>query len=115
MWAKLRAGAPTRDRVRRRRRLGDRLAGAAGELLAHVRDHFPLARDQFQCLGHVLAELVQRAAAARTCRRGRIDDALARQMFRQRPARRLAPLERRDGDLRGHRRSRCELCRGLGL
>ena len=39
------------------------LAGAAGELLAHVLDHLPLPRDQLQRLGHVLADLAQ------TCRR----------------------------------------------
>ena len=55
-----RPGAPARDRMRRRRRLGDRLAGPAGELLAHVLDHLPLARHQLQRLGHVLAELAQR-------------------------------------------------------
>ena len=107
-------GAAARDRMRGRRRLGDRLAGAAGELLAHVLDHLPLPRHELQRLGDVLAELAQRpAAAARAGRRRRIDDALARQMLGQRPARRLAPLER------WHRRScsaRCRHpCRRLGL
>ena len=75
-------GAPARDRMRGRRRLRDRFAGPAGELLAHVLDHFPLARDELQRLGHVLAELAQgRPAAARACRRQRIDNALARQML----------------------------------
>ena len=55
----LRPGAAARDRMRRRRRLGDRLAGPAGELLAHVLDHLPLARHELQRLGHVLAELAQ--------------------------------------------------------
>ena len=100
MRQQCRPGAPARDRMRRRRRLGDRLAGAAGELLAHVLDHLPLARDQLQRLGHVLAQLVQGAAAARAGRRRRIDDALARQMLGQRPARRLAPLEGLHLDLR---------------
>ena len=40
------------------------------------------------------------AAAARAGRRRRIDDALARQMLGQRPARRLAPLEALHRDLR---------------
>ena len=53
-------GATARDRMRRRRRLRDALAGAAGELLAHVLDHLPLPRHELQHLGHVLAELVQR-------------------------------------------------------
>ena len=79
--------------MRRRRRLGDRLAGPARVLLAHVLDHLPLARHQLQRLGHVLAQLAQRAAAARAGRRRRVDHALARQMLGQRPARRLAPLE----------------------
>ena len=70
------------------------------EMDAHMRDHLPLAWDQLQRLGHVLAELVQHAAAAGTGRRRRVNDALARQMLRQRPARRLAPLERRNSDLR---------------
>src|SRR5208337_4220245 len=69
------------------------LAGAAGELLAHVLDHFPLPRHELQHLGHVLADLVQKPAAAGAGCRGRINDALARQMLGQRAARRPAPLE----------------------
>jgi hypothetical protein len=57
-------GAPARNRVRRRRRLRDLLAAAAGELLAHVLDHLPLPRNHLQRLGDILAELVQGAAAA---------------------------------------------------
>jgi hypothetical protein len=87
----------------RRRRLGDCLAGAAGELLAHVLDHLPLARDELQRLGHVLAELVQNAAAARARRRGRMNDAFTRQVLRQRPTRRLAPLECLNRDLLARR------------
>src|SRR3954451_20130030 len=49
--------------MERRRWLGDLLAGPAGELLPHRLDHLPLARDDFQCLGDVLAELGQPAAA----------------------------------------------------
>ena len=60
MGQQLRPGAAARDRMRRRRRLGDRLAAPARELLAHVLDHLPLPRHQLQRLGHVLAELVQR-------------------------------------------------------
>jgi hypothetical protein len=37
-------------------RLRDRLAGAAGELLAYVLAHLPLCRHMLQRLGHVLAE-----------------------------------------------------------
>ena len=91
------------------------LAGPAGELLAHVLDHLPLARDELQRLGHVLADLAQgRPAAARAGRRQRIDDALARQMLGQRPARRLAPLERRHIDCCARRGCR-DPCRRLGL
>src|SRR5580700_3435498 len=66
---------PTRDRVRGRRRLRDLLARPARELLAHVLDHLPLARDELQRLGHILAELVQNAAAAWTGARPRISTA----------------------------------------
>src|ERR1700722_6891676 len=75
--------------MRGRRRLRDRLAGAAGELLAHVLDHLPARRHMLQRLGHVLADLAQRAAAAARARgRCRMDDALTRQMLRQWPPRR---------------------------
>jgi hypothetical protein len=43
----------------RRQRLRDGLAGPAGELLAHMRDHLPVARHQLQRLGYILADLVQ--------------------------------------------------------
>jgi hypothetical protein len=87
-------GPAAGDRMRRRRRLRDRLAGSARVLLAHVLDHLPLAGHQLQRLGHVLAELVQRAATAWTGLRHRIDDPLARQVLGQRAACWLAPLER---------------------
>src|ERR1700748_2062620 len=77
-----------------RRRLGNRLARAGRERLATVRDHLPLARNELQGLGHVLAELVQSAAATRARRGRRIDDALARQMLGQRPASHLLPYRR---------------------
>jgi len=41
------------------RQLRDRFAGAAGEFLAHVLDHFPLARDELQRLGYVFTDLAQ--------------------------------------------------------
>ena len=94
------------DRMRRRRRLRDALARAAGELLAHVLDHLPLARDELQRLGHVLADLVQSPAATGAGRSGRIDDPLAWQMLGQRPARRLAPLDDPDRNLLARRRCR---------
>ena len=59
MGEQLRPRAPAGDRVRWRRRLADRFAGPAGELLAHVLDHLPLARNELQRLGHVLADLAQ--------------------------------------------------------
>jgi hypothetical protein len=105
--------ASARNRMRRRRWLGDLLAAPARVLLAHMLDHLPLARHQLQALGHVLAQLVQNPAAARAGRRNRIDHALARQVLGQRPPGRLAPLERlhrhalRHGDL--FRRLRLDL------
>jgi hypothetical protein len=77
-----------------------------------VLDHLPLPRHELQRLGHILTDLVQSPAATGTRRKRWIDDALARQMFRQRPARRLAPLEASHFDLRlgsGHLRRRLGL------
>src|SRR5467141_1415300 len=68
--------------MERRRWLGDLLAGPAGELLPHRLDHLPLARDDLQCLGDVLAELGQPAAADRARAGSRNNDPLARQMGR---------------------------------
>lgn len=86
---------PARNRMRGGRRLGDRFAGPADELLAQVLDHLPLARNELQRLGHVLAKLAQSAfAAAWAGGRHRIDNALTRQMLRQRPTGWLAALER---------------------
>ena len=53
-----------------RGRLGDRLAGAAGELLPHVLDHLPGTRHQLQRLGDVLAELGQASRATAGAGRG---------------------------------------------
>ena len=67
--------------------------------------------DELQHLGHVLADLAQSVVAAAWAGRGqRIDNALPRQMLRQRPAGRLAALERWHRNLVG-----CHLRRGLGL
>jgi hypothetical protein len=61
--------------------LADALAVAACEFLPHVLDHLPTARDHFQRLGDVLAQLGQaRTAAARTGGRAGHDDPLARQV-----------------------------------
>jgi hypothetical protein len=74
-------------------------------------DHLPLPRHRFQRLGHVLAQLVQHAAAAWAGRRHRIDHALARQMLGQRPAGRLAPRK----GLHALRRRLVDRRRRLGL
>ena len=54
--------------MERRRRLADLVAVAASELLAHVLDHLPLARDHLKRLGDVLAKLGQSRAAAAEAR-----------------------------------------------
>jgi hypothetical protein len=95
MGEQLRPCTPPRNRVRGSRWLGDRFAGPADELLTHMLDHLPLARNELQRLGHVLAELTQSVVAtAGAGGRHRIDNAFPRQMLRQRPAGRLAALER---------------------
>ena len=90
------ADPPARDDVERRRRLGDRLAVPAGELLAHGLLHEPAARDDVEGLGDDLADLGEPAAAAAAAgRRRRHDHPLARQMLRQRPPGGLVPDMRR--------------------
>jgi hypothetical protein len=85
-------------------RLTDRFAGPAGELLTHVLDHFPPARNELQRLGHVPADLAQcRSAAAQAGRERRIDDALARQMLRQWSAGWTTPFEGGYHNLLGRR------------
>ncbi len=75
--------------MERGRRLADLLAVAAGELLANVLDHLPLARDHLQRLGDVLTQLAQpRAAAALAGCRPRHDHPLARQVLGEGLARR---------------------------
>lgn len=96
-----------RDDVERSRRLGDRLARPAGEALPHRLDHLPLARDDLQSLGHVLAGLDQlRRAAARAALRRGDDDALARQVVGERLAPWALALERHNAC-----RPRCNLRR----
>jgi hypothetical protein len=70
--------------------LGDGLAGATREPLAHGLDHLPLDGLDLERLGGVLAQLGQLAAAAGAGSRRRQDDPLARQVGRQRRAHRLA-------------------------
>ena len=95
----IRAGAPSRNGVERRRRLGDRFARSAGDLLAHMLNHEPLSGDPFQAFSDVLTQLAQGGSAAAEASRWRgIDNALARQMIRQRPARWLDPCEALHGD-----------------
>src|SRR5271168_3847211 len=73
--------------VERRGRLADRLAVTAGELLPHVLDHFPTARDHFQRLRHILAQVDEAlTAAAQAAARWWLDDPLARQMRGDWPA-----------------------------
>src|SRR6266480_2620491 len=49
--------AKPRDRVEGSRRLGDRLARPAAELLPHMLGHEPLPRDYIECLDDILANL----------------------------------------------------------
>src|SRR6056297_1519427 len=53
----VRAGPSARGGMERRRRLADRLAMAAGELLADGLDHLPLPRDDLERLGDVFPHL----------------------------------------------------------
>jgi hypothetical protein len=66
------------DRARGRR-LGDRFAGPADELLAHVPDHLPPARNELQRLDPTSPFLAQSAVAAAWAGGGyQIDNALPR-------------------------------------
>src|SRR5450759_1116362 len=70
------------DHMERRRSLADLLTVPAGELLADMLDHLPLARDRFQRLGDIFAQLAQPpAAAAKASGRSLHDHPLARQML----------------------------------
>jgi hypothetical protein len=102
-----RSGKAARQHRERRRRLADLLAVPARELLAHGLHHLPLSRHHLEPLGHVLPQLGEplRAAAGTFGRTGH-DDALPRQMRRERLARRLPAGER------ANRRGRCGLLGG---
>jgi hypothetical protein len=54
---KARSGKAARRDMERRRRLGDRFALAAGKSFANRLDHLPLARDDLERLGDILAKL----------------------------------------------------------
>src|ERR1700680_3110507 len=75
-----RSGKTARDRMRGRRRLGDRLAVSAGELFADMLDNLPAPRLAFKGLRYHLAKLVQPLPAplAALARRG-FDDTFDRQ------------------------------------
>ena len=81
-------GPAAQDRMKRRRLLGDLFTGPAAELLAHGLDYLVAARDDFQRLGDILADLGKLAAAVRASAGAGQHVALARQVGRQRPARR---------------------------
>jgi len=103
--------------MERCRWLRDLLAFPAGEFLPHRLDYLPLARNAFQGLGDGLAQLGEfgrSTAGART--RGRNDDALTRQMSRERLARRPVAGERLDrGGLRRRLFGRQFILAGGGL
>ncbi len=89
-----RPGKAACDRVERRRRLRDRLARPAAELLPHMLGHEPLPRHDIERLGDILADLGELAAAAARARGRRgVDDAPARQIGGKVAPRRLAPRE----------------------
>ena len=79
------------DRQRRHRRLHDRFARPAAQLRPDVADHFEAGGDVFEHFALVLAEAAEgRAAAARAGAGRLVGDGLARQMFGQWLADRLA-------------------------
>ena len=98
-----------RDRVERRRRLRDRLARAAAELLPHMLGHEPLPRHHIERLGYILADLGKLAAATTGAARWRrVHDPPTRQIGGKVASRRLAPREALHLDA-------CRLCLGLVL
>lgn len=80
-----RPGPAAGDDVKRRRRLADRLAVPARELLAYRLYHLPLPGNNLQRLGDILTDLAKAVAvAARTALRTRHHDAFTRQLCRKR-------------------------------
>ena len=95
-----------RNRMKRRRRLRDRLTGPAAELLPHMLGHEPLPWYDIEGLGDIFADLRQLGATtARAACWRRMNKAPARQVVGKVPTRRFAPLKSRNLD---HR------CCGLG-
>jgi hypothetical protein len=95
--------------------LGDGLAVAAAEALAHRSDHLPLARDHLQRLGDVLAELGEaRTATARAGGRGGEHHALSRQVLGEGLARGTPAGEGLDGGGLSGGRLRLQLVEGGG-
>jgi hypothetical protein len=86
-------GPAAGDRVVRRRRRDDRVAGPAGQLLAHVPDHLEATGHIVEGLAHLLADPAQPAAAMRADAGGRVANFFARQMLGQCPACRLLLLD----------------------
>ena len=81
------ASPATRYDMEGRRRLGDRLAIAAGDLLANVLDDLPGAGHDLEGLGDILAQPGEPGpAAAGARRRRRMDDACPRQVLGERLA-----------------------------
>jgi hypothetical protein len=83
------AGAAAGNRVIRRRRCDDGIAGAAGQLCTDVSDDLEPARHVIECFGGVLADPTQRAAAGGAGARRPMPHLFARQVLRQRAPGRL--------------------------
>src|ERR1700726_559619 len=77
MGQQSRPGAAAGNRVIWRGRRDDDVAGPAGELLADMLDHLEPARHVIECLGDILADPAQRAAAGGTGMRRLMQNALA--------------------------------------
>ena len=90
----IRTGAAAGNDMEWGRRLRDRLAGPAGELLPHRLDHLVGPWNALQRLGDRLPEFGERATAARAARRRWQYDALAGQMRWQWCPHRLGTAER---------------------
>ena len=92
MRQQVRAGEATLDRPCWSRCFNNALALLAGELRPHMTNDLERCRDALQLLGHIFAELAQRAAAiGAAVMRRQVRYDFARKMLRQRPARRAFP------------------------